>query len=122
MTESIELAFVQESDTDNLKSVEPEYKYLINPCIGGSSVAVVQKRQFEPKNVRIDEEGRIISCVINRRTYINVYASSGSQNRKNKDKFFRQDIAAFIPKNTDELILLGDFNCVTSKKDAVVQE
>ena len=106
MTESIELAFVQESDTDNLKSVEPEYKYLTNTCIGGGSVAVVYKRQFEPKNVRIDEEGRIISCVINRRTYINVYAPSGYQNKKKREIFFRQDIAAFIPKSTDELILL----------------
>jgi hypothetical protein len=59
--------------------------------------------------------------VINRRAYINVYAPSGSQNRKNREKFFQQD-AAFIPKNTDELMLLRDFNCVTSKKDAIAQE
>ena len=83
---------------------------------------MVYKRQFDPKNIKIDEEGRIISCVINRRTYINVYAPSGSQKRKNREKFYRQDIAAFIPKNTDELILLGDFNCVTSKKDAIARE
>ena len=78
MTESIELAFVQKSETDNLKSVEPDYKYLANTWIGGS-VAVVNKRQFEPNNVRIDEEGGIITCVINRRTYINVYTTSWSK-------------------------------------------
>jgi len=42
--------------------------------------------------------------VISGRTYINVYAPSGSQNNKNREQFFWQDIAAFILQNIDELV------------------
>jgi len=85
MTGKIGLAFIQGSDTDNFKSVKPQCKFLTNTCIGGGNVAVVYKRQFEPKNVRIDDEGRIISCMINRRTCINLYVPSESQNMKNRE-------------------------------------
>jgi hypothetical protein len=53
--EENETRFVQESGTDNLKRVEPKYKYLTNTCIGGGSVAVVYKRQFEPELTKKEE-------------------------------------------------------------------
>ena len=53
---------------------------------------------------------------------MNFYAPSGPQNGKNREQFLRHDIAAFTLKNIDELLLLGDFNCVISKKYTMARE
>lgn len=63
------------------------------------------------------DSGRGISVRIFDVTVINLYAPSGSSNRAERNKFFKEHIIYLLRQNPSQLILGGDFNCVLSRKD-----
>jgi exonuclease III len=121
LKERIDLAFIQENDTSELKGLEPEYKYFTNCNEDGGSVAIVYKENLQVKEVRTDTDGRIIRCEIGGCKFVNIYAPSGSQNKKAREVFFEEKIAPYIPKDIESTVFLGDFNCITDKQDAIAQ-
>ena len=41
---------------------------------------------------------------------INIYAPSGAENRKEREKFFTHDLAYLLPSGQKDIVLAGDFN------------
>lgn len=49
---------------------------------------------------------------------INVYAHSGSKLKAQREKLFSDELIYYMQNNIDNLLLLGDFNCILSEKDS----
>jgi len=47
----------------------------------------------------------------------NIYAPSGAENKKEREKFFTHDLAYLLPPVQKDIVLAGDFNCVFSPSD-----
>ena len=48
---------------------------------------------------------------------INIYAPSGAEKRQEIETFFAQELAYLLPACSQEMLLAGDSNCVTSPSD-----
>lgn len=81
------------------------------------STAILLRKNIEPKSILLNPSGRIASIVFDNINYINIYAHSGTQFRKQRDLLFNEDI---IPHVSNEYpnILLGDFNCIIDSSDS----
>ena len=73
-------------------------------------------------NQELSADSRITSIKI--RLYsqilkiINIYAPSGSDNRE-RDEIFQNDLLFYLRNYTNNTILAGDWNCITSDRDSV---
>jgi Reverse transcriptase (RNA-dependent DNA polymerase) len=66
----------------------------------------------------MSECGRITSIIINRVNYINIYAKSGSQYKRERDFFFLDEISIHLNKEgVVSHVICGDFNCIIDNAD-----
>jgi endonuclease/exonuclease/phosphatase family metal-dependent hydrolase len=48
---------------------------------------------------------------------VNIYAPSGAEKREERECFFNKDITYLLLTDSDEALIAGDFNCITSPAD-----
>jgi endonuclease/exonuclease/phosphatase family metal-dependent hydrolase len=63
---------------------------------------------------------RGIACKINGIHTVNVYAPSGAEQRKERERFFKSELPWLLPTTECELLLAGDFNCIIRKDESSV--
>ena len=101
------------------------YHVTINVSVAQKRVTVIiinKKLPVEIINQELSADSRITSIKI--RLYsqilkiINIYAPSGSDNRE-RDEIFQNDLLFYLRNYTNNTILAGDWNCITSNRDSV---
>lgn len=112
----IDIVFLQEMSITST-SFLPNHEVILNYNNVSRSTAVAIRRNFVYSDLLVDPSGRIISFVVNGINFINIYAQSGSQYKKERNEFFTEQVALHLNKNVKNLAIGGDFNCVLDEKD-----
>ena len=123
----IDILFLQEhniKDNTKLDYLDKYCRILINfsTCLKGGTAILIRSNSGEDVlNWEADVNGLIVSakCKFLNTVFhlVNVYAPSGSSKKTIKEELFKNDILYFLRNNTSKLILGGDFNSITSKRD-----
>ena len=71
--------------------------------------------------VRRLPSGRGIMAYYGHIGLLNIYAPSGSANRKEREDFFNTGIMDLLQHTPVEMLMAGDFNCVLSNRDSTGQ-
>lgn len=82
-----------------------------------TGTAILVRPDLVVQEIECLPDGRAISCKINNIVFINIYAPSGDKPARRK--FYAEDICQLLRRNTDKLVVGGDFNCVLSDVDQV---
>lgn len=115
----VDIALLQEVTDINLEDI---YGYNVHSNAGNGNAlgtAILTKEGIIVQEVEKLTSGRGIACTIHNTRIINVYAPSGSNNRRNRAMFFKYEIVPLFRGCKNNVILAGDFNCVLSPKDQV---
>lgn len=116
--QDIDLVFVQELCYQNFSFI-PSHFAIINLNQNGMGTGILLRKSFEFNNVVLDPNGRISSLVINGINYINIYAFSGTNKKKERDELFLNNLTVHLSKSGIEYsVLAGDFNCILNSSDA----
>ena len=117
---------IQEIHVGNaLKVFQNDYRVFVNveqhsrDLIG---ICTLVKNNLKVKDVILGENGRIIGVLLDSLKVFNVYPKSGTQNRRLREKFFRQElphIMKFWDDDQMDVILAGDYNCIHRKQDSL---
>lgn len=112
----IDIIFLQEV---NLKSFPllVDHDVILNFSDLSRTTAVAIRKGLDYKDVIVDPNGRIISFLLNGINYVNIYAQSGSQFKKERNDFFTEEISIHINRHFEGVIIGGDFNCFLNAKD-----
>ena len=124
----IDIILLQEHNIrnkDNISSkLDDKYFIIINLAIshkGGTAIVIDKRLDYKIKNYEMSADSRIISALLevnNKPLHlINIYAPSGSKN-SDRDTFFNNDLTYYLRNNSDNTIIGGDFNCITSPRDS----
>lgn len=113
----IDIVFFQEMNILS-SSFLPNHEIILSYSNLSRSTAVAVRKSFNFSDLIVDPSGRIISLIINGINFINVYAQSGSQFKKERNDFFTETIALHLNKNYQDLVIGGDFNCFLTDADS----
>lgn len=114
----IDLLFVQELCYQNFSFI-PSHFSIVNLSQRGMGTGILLRKSFEFNNVILDPNGRISSIVINNINFINIYAHSGTNKKKERDELFLNNLTVHLSKSGVEYSVLGgDFNCILNSSDA----
>ena len=79
------------------------------------------KKKLEINDVILSSDGRIIAIKLSDLQVWNIYAPSGSENKKKRDLFFREAVSNLMSlwkDKTTKTIQMGDFNCAQRLEDS----
>ena len=79
--------------------------------------AILTKNSISFERVEMLPNGRGMSGVYHNTYFINVYAPSGTNKRKERNDFYQNEIPYLFRTLPSQYILGGDFNCVLNKDD-----
>ena len=123
----IDVLFAQEHNIrEGLMSSDFSDKYdiILNHAIahkGGTAIFIRKHLNCKIQSCEMSADSRFISAKVllygKNLHLLNVYAPSGSRNSE-RDEFFKNDMIYYLRNNLDNSIIGGDFNCVTSQRDA----
>ena len=111
--------FIDDETFENCDYLTANYNIIKNNNINNYGTACLVKNIFNINDIRIDTEGRIIIFNLGDVTITNVYPKAGtdSESRKHRENMFSQTIPNMLRLRKKQLILAGDWNCITDKKD-----
>lgn len=113
----IDILFLQEVCYANFSFV-PSHSALVNIGESGSGTAILIRRSFTFSQPLLDPNGRISSMIVNGVNYINIYAFSGSNKRKERDNLFVNNLSVHLAKGGKKNdVIGGDFNCILNNFD-----
>lgn len=113
----IDIVMLQEVAYDNFLFI-PTHFPLVNISEDNKGTAVLIRKSFNFKDVLLDPNGRIVSFVLNNINYVNIYAHSGSDKRRERNDLFTNRLAVHLNKpGTRFSVLCGDFNCILDGDD-----
>ena len=119
--QDIDICLLQEVNDRNLSFLSPDYNFHVNIGEKQRGTAIVFRCDLETTQVEVDPTGRILACVCNGWKIVNIYAPSGANLRKDRERFFTQDLIYFLRHVNDDIILGGDFNSVIRTEDQASQ-
>uniref|UniRef100_A0A182R3Y0 Reverse transcriptase domain-containing protein n=1 Tax=Anopheles funestus TaxID=62324 RepID=A0A182R3Y0_ANOFN len=112
-----DIVFIQELEDEHISI--SGYEIITNIDIARRGTAIALKHGIKITNIARSPDSRIIVMRINDTvTLCNVYAPSGSHNRKERENFYNHTLAYYLQNSTQNLIMAGDFNCVVHDKDS----
>ena len=79
--------------------------------------AILAKDSYLLTNIQRIPTGRGMSAYFNGNRIINIYASSGSEKKREREEFYNGDVARLLMHPSDNIVLAGDFNCVLTPSD-----
>ena len=94
----IDVVLLQEINDDNLDSMFPQYKYVVNLGESNRGTAIVYRAHLSVSNIDMSSCGRITALTTNNIRLINVYAPSGSQKKEDRNLLFCEDILFYLRK------------------------
>lgn len=112
----IDLVFLQEVAFENFGFIS-SHVCLVNISDDNKGTAVLIRRCIDFENVLMNPNGRILSVVVGKVNFVNVYAHSGSQYKNQRDVLFSHDIIPHLSSIYPNVIL-GDFNCILLNQDS----
>ena len=83
--------------------------------------AILTKVEMPLNTIRRIRSGRGIMAYYGHVGFRNIYAPSGSANRKEREDSFNTGIMDLLPHTLVEMLMDGDFNCVLSNRDSTGQ-
>lgn len=114
----LDIVFCQEVHFEDFSFIS-SHKAFVNISCQNKGTAILIRKNQDFRNLIYDPSGRIVSIVCNDVNYVNVYAHSGSDKRKERDDLFRNSITPHVVKpGCSHTVIGGDFNCVLAKKDS----
>lgn len=102
----VDLAFLQEVIYEDFSFV-PNYNMIVNINSDKMGTAILLKKNLVYKNHIIDPSGRLISVVVNGINFVNVYAFSGTNKKKQRDDLFRNQMAIHLSKSNCRFSVVG---------------
>ena len=123
----IDIFYIQEhnlKDHSKLEYLKKFCEVLINysNCHkGGTAILINKGSNVDVLSWECDVNGHIVSakCMYSNSTLqlVNVYAPSGSDKKSIREDLFQNDLLYFLRNNNQNLILGGDWNAITCKRD-----
>ena len=89
----------------------------VNLRTSGQGTAILAKAELPMHRIERIPSGRRIVAYYANICILNIYAQSGSSNRKEREEFFNTGLTALLPHVSTEMILAGVFNGVVSNSD-----
>jgi len=108
---NINLALLQEVTNSKITTIR-RYTAYINIGTEGRGTAILAKDSYLLTNIQHIPTGRGKSAHFNGIRIINIYAQSGSEKKREREKYYNGDVARLLMHSSDNVILAGDFNCV----------
>lgn len=119
--------FVQDNDVDVLLLQEvvyenflflPSHYAFVNISSDNKGTAILVRKSMNISNVLLESNGRIVSLVVNGVNFVNVYAHSGSNYRRERNDLFTNLISVHLSKQEASYSVIGgDFNCTLEEGD-----
>lgn len=115
----VDVLFLQEVCYENFSFVPSHVPY-VNVNEHESGTAILIRNSLKASQPLFSLNGRISSIAIENMNFINIYAYSGSNRKKERDELFLNDLTAHLAKaNVEVNIVGGDFNCILNSFDCV---
>lgn len=115
----LDVILLQEVCFTNFSFV-PSYIPYVNVSEHGSGTAILIRNTFEVGQPLLSLDGRISSVIVNGINFVNIYAFSGSNRRKERENLFLNDLAPHLGKaGITANVVGGDFNCIVDGTDCV---
>lgn len=116
---NIDIVFLQEVSYNDLSFVS-SHNGLVNISVDRKGTAILIRKGFNYSDFIFDPSGRILSVVVNEVNYINIYAHSGSDKKRERDELFTEGLSVHLNKpGTAYTMLGGDFNCILEANDSL---
>jgi exonuclease III len=113
----LDVIFLQEVCFQNFNFIK-SHMVFVNNGPNNRGTAILLRRSMPFSSLLMSECGRITSIVINQINYVNIYAKSGSQYKRERDAFFLDEISIHLNKNdVNSHVICGDFNCIIDSAD-----
>jgi exonuclease III len=90
----------------------------MNEGTDGRGAAILAKQGITITHFKRIPSGRGIAAMLNGTWIINIYAPSGAEKKKEREKFYNNDITYLLPTTRADMILAGDFNCILSNTNS----
>lgn len=114
----VDLVFLQEVMFENFNFLS-SHNALINISADKKGTGVLIRKKFSYSSPIFDPSGRILSLVVNGINFINVYAHSGSNKKRQRDDLFANQMAVHLSRSDCKFsVLIGDFNCILNPTDS----
>ena len=115
----LDVIFLQEVCYSNFSFV-PSFVPFVNLNERDSGTAILVRNSLNASQPLFSLNGRVTSIAIENMNFVNVYAFSGANRRKERDDLFLNDLTTHLAKaNVSKNIVGGDFNCIINSSDCV---
>lgn len=111
----LDIVFVQELAFENFSFLNT-HAAIVNISEDGKGTGILLRNNIQFSNVVLNTNGRISSVCVDSTNFINIYAHSGSNQKKERDELFNDTILIHLAHGKEN-VLLGDFNCVLLPDD-----
>jgi exonuclease III len=112
----IDLALLQEV-TNTKITMFRRYVSHIHMRTEGRGTAILAKDCYLLTDIHRIPSGRGISALFNGIRIINIYAPSGSENKREREEFYTDHVARLLTHSSDNMVPAEDFNCVLTPSD-----
>lgn len=115
---NLDVIFLQEVVFENFRFIN-SHKAIVNRQPRSLGTAMLIRNGLDYKDVLYHPNGRILSATVADINFVNVYAFSGTNRKKERDEMFQTDLAVHLSKYpSTSMILGGDFNCILETGDS----
>jgi exonuclease III len=114
--QDIDVALLQEVTHTDFTTIHG-YKATVNEGTDKRGTAFLVKTGLDFQHIKRIPSGRGIAAMFQGIRIINIYAPSGAEKRVERECFFNNDVTFLLPTDSTDVVIAGDFNCVTSPAD-----
>lgn len=113
----IDIIFLQEVSYEDFSFIFT-HNALVNISLDRKGTAILIRKTFDYSDCIYDPSGRVISVIVNNVNFVNIYAHSGSNLKKERDNLFTEALTVHLNKpNSVSTLIGGDFNCILDAAD-----
>lgn len=114
----VDICFLQEVNDTHLDFLPQGYSYMANPGPKFRGTAIVHRSSLQPTNIEMEPDGRILSCTLDGTTLVNVYAPSGSTQKRERETLFTQRLVYHLRHHAHQpVVMAGDWNSILDARD-----
>lgn len=114
-TNDLDIIFLQELAFENFSFLST-HTAIVNISIDGKGTGILLRNNLLFTDIVLNCNGRISSVCVDSINYINIYAHSGSNQKKERDILFNDEILIHLAHGKENVIV-GDFNCILLPED-----
>lgn len=110
----LDIIFIQELSFENFAFLN-SHTAIVNISADNKGTGILLRNNLQYSDIILNENGRISSVCVDSINFINIYAHSGSNQKKERDTLFNEDILIHLAHGKENVIV-GDFNCIRTAK------